>query len=65
MHQVDSELIYLFRASRENRPVLLLGAGASFRSGIPLAADAVKLIARAAYARLVKGIDSETFESNA
>lgn len=51
------ELAYHFRANNKNRPVLLLGAGASYRSGIPLAADAVKLIARAAFARHVRGVD--------
>lgn len=50
-------LAYLFRQSRRSRPLLLLGAGASFRSGIPLAADLVSRIGRAAYARQVKGID--------
>lgn len=38
----------LFRADREIRPLLLLGAGASFRSGVPMAAQAVNLIARRA-----------------
>jgi len=50
------ELAYLFHPSRPSRPVLLLGAGASFRSGIPMAADSVKKIARAAYARHVRGL---------
>lgn len=45
------KLAYLFRASNRIRPVLLLGAGASFRSGIPLAEEAVRRIAKAAYAR--------------
>jgi len=35
---------------------LILGAGASFRSGIPVAAEAVKQIVRAAYARHVRGL---------
>ncbi len=39
-----------FRSDQATRPVVLLGAGASFRSGIPLAADLVKLIARHSYA---------------
>ncbi len=52
-----SELAYLFRATRQSRPLLLLGAGASFRSGIPLANDLISRIARAAYARQVKGQD--------
>lgn len=44
-------LASLFRASSEVRPVVLLGAGASFRSGVPLAAESVKRIAKAAYIR--------------
>jgi len=53
------ELAYLFRSSQRTQPVLLLGAGASFRSGIPLAAEAVKRIARASYAWSVLGRDEE------
>jgi hypothetical protein len=45
----------LFRAVNEVRPVVLLGAGASFRSGVPLAAEAVRRIAKAAYIRQVLG----------
>lgn len=41
----------IFRAANEVRPLVLLGAGASFRSGVPLAAEAVKRIAKAAYIR--------------
>jgi SIR2-like domain len=44
-------LAYLFRTNSKVRPVLLLGAGASFRSGIPLAEDAIRRIAQSAYAR--------------
>lgn len=33
-------------------PVLLLGAGASFRSGLPLAGEAVKQIARVVYSKI-------------
>src|ERR1700754_3441672 len=33
------------------KPVFLLGAGASYRSGIPLASDLVDLIAKWAYCR--------------
>src|SRR5207244_6077938 len=51
-----ARLAYLFRATQKSRPLLLLGAGTSFRSGIPLAADAVGLIARAAFARDVRGL---------
>ena len=41
----------ILRASNQVRPVMLLGAGASFRSGVPLAAEAVNRIAKAAYIR--------------
>jgi len=44
-------LAALFRAKHEIRPIVLLGAGASFRSGVPLAAEAVKRIAKEAYIR--------------
>jgi SIR2-like domain len=57
LNDAVKELAYLFRATRENRPLLLLGGGASYRSGIPLAAEAVKQIAKAAYARQIKGVD--------
>lgn len=40
----------LLRNTEEAPPLLLLGAGASFRSGVPLAAEAVKRIARIVYA---------------
>jgi hypothetical protein len=53
------ELAYLFRSSNTTQPVILLGAGASFRSGIPLADEAVKRIARASYAWSVLGRDEE------
>jgi len=52
-----NEIVYLFRAVNESRPIFLLGAGASFRSGIPTAAEAVKRIAIASYAKDVKGMD--------
>jgi len=51
------DIAYLFRTERQTRPLVLLGAGASYRSGIPLADEAVREIARAAYARSVKGLD--------
>lgn len=44
-------LASLLRPSDTPPPVLFLGAGASFRSGVPLAAEAVKRIARLAYAK--------------
>ena len=43
----------LFRATQEARPVMLLGAGASFSSGVPVAAECVKRIARRVYAERV------------
>ena len=43
-------LASLFRHDQPTRPVLLLGAGASYRSGIPLAETLVKNIARLRYA---------------
>jgi hypothetical protein len=39
----------LLRSVEEPCPLILLGAGASFRSGVPTAADAVKQIARLVY----------------
>ena len=53
---VVKNLAYLFRASGKTRPVVLLGAGASFRSGIPLAEEAVRRIAQSAYARHKLGL---------
>jgi len=45
----------LFKAG-DPCPILLLGAGASFRSGVPTAADAVRHIARLVYAeRVLRG----------
>jgi hypothetical protein len=51
--QAVSMLAPLLRASDSPCPVLLLGAGASFRSGVPTAAEAVKQIARLAYSEQV------------
>src|SRR5215470_12148103 len=59
METAMRELVYLFRASRDTRPVLFLGAGASFRSGIPMAGKATEHIARAAYSQQVLGIDEK------
>jgi len=39
----------LLRSTEEPCPLILLGAGASFRSGVPTAAEAVKQIARLVY----------------
>lgn len=44
-----SVLGQLLRSTEEPCPLILLGAGASFRSGVPTAADAVKQIARLVY----------------
>lgn len=44
-----SVLTTLLRGEDDRWPLFLLGAGASFRSGIPTAADAVKQIARIVY----------------
>lgn len=48
------ELTYLFRAEEQHRPIVLLGAGASFASGIPLAGPMVNEIAKWSYARTVR-----------
>lgn len=48
-------LASLMRAAMEARPVFLLGAGASFSSGVPLAAESVRRIARRVFAERVKG----------
>ena len=56
-HSTAGDLIYLLRAQRPTRPVLLLGAGASYRAGIPLARECVQRVAQAAYARREKGQD--------
>jgi len=42
-------LISLLRGDDDRWPMMLLGAGASFRSGVPTAAEAVKQIARIVY----------------
>jgi hypothetical protein len=44
-----SVLGLLLQSTDEPCPQILLGAGASFRSGVPTAADAVKQIARLVY----------------
>ncbi|HKY35330.1 MAG TPA: SIR2 family protein [Polyangiaceae bacterium] len=44
-----SVLAPLLRPTEEASPLVLLGAGASFRSGVPTAADAVRQIARLMY----------------
>jgi hypothetical protein len=52
------QLASLFEASQRARPVFLLGAGASYRSGVPLADDAVKRIAKQVYAMRNLGTSS-------
>ncbi len=53
-----NDIAYLLRKDRLSRPVFLLGAGASYRAGIPLADEAVKRIARAAFHRQAAGARS-------
>lgn len=48
-------LVRIFRATNSARPVLLLGAGASFSSGVPAAAESVKRLAKRVYAEQVLG----------
>ena len=48
-------LASLMRACSEARPVFFLGAGASFSSGVPLAAESVRRIARRVFAERSKG----------
>ncbi len=48
-------LVSLFRAHNAARPVLLLGAGASFSSGVPLAAECVRRLAKRVFAEVVQG----------
>ena len=50
-----SEVAYLLRKDRPTRPVFLLGGGASYRAGVPLADEAVKRMARAAFHRRTGG----------
>lgn len=45
-----SILASLLRPENDPRPTILLGAGASFSSGVPLAAESVKRIAKQVYA---------------
>lgn len=51
-----ASLLHLFDPARKTKPVVLLGAGASFRSGIPMAAACVSEIAKARFLQ-EKGID--------
>lgn len=56
------EIISLFRQNNDIRPILLLGAGASFRSGIPLASDATIKIIKASYAKSILGINWKNYD---
>jgi hypothetical protein len=49
------ELASLLDPQNEARPTILLGAGASFSSGVPLADESVKRIARRYYAERISG----------
>jgi len=48
-----SVIASLLQSADDPCPLLLLGAGASFRSGVPMAADAVRQIARQVYSQRV------------
>lgn len=48
-----SVLVPIFKSLDQPRPIILLGAGASFRSGIPTAGEAVKRIARLVYSEQI------------
>ncbi len=50
-----SLLVPLLRATSDSSPSILLGAGASFRSGVPTATEAVKQIARRFYSERILG----------
>jgi hypothetical protein len=51
-----SKLISLLKGEEDRWPMLLLGAGASFRSGVPTASEAVKQIAKTVYSeKVLKG----------
>jgi hypothetical protein len=57
MSHVDSvrELASILNPRNEARPTILLGAGASFSSGVPLADESVKRMARRYFAERVSG----------
>jgi hypothetical protein len=57
-HSSVQRLRPLFESVQPARPVLLLGAGASFRAGIPLAEDATKRIVREACAQKLFGTNN-------
>ena len=49
------ELASILNPQNEARPTVLLGAGASFSSGVPLADESVKRIGRRYYAERISG----------
>ena len=49
------ELASILNPQNEARPTVLLGAGGSFSSGVPLADESVKRIARRYYAERISG----------
>src|ERR1700691_4173112 len=49
------ELASILNPQNEARPTILLGAGASFSSGVPLADESVKRIARRYYGERISG----------
>ncbi|MGD1213077.1 MAG: SIR2 family protein [Candidatus Acidiferrales bacterium] len=49
------ELVSILTPQNEARPTVLLGAGASFSSGVPVAEESVKRVARRVYAERVLG----------
>lgn len=51
--QAIQQLAPILRASNPARPVFLLGAGASFSSGVPLADESVRRLAKRVYAERV------------
>lgn len=53
-----ARLASLFEITERARTVFLLGAGASYRSGVPLATNATHRIAREAYARQKLGTNA-------
>ena len=59
MENAIQALAYLFRPSRNTRPVLLLGARNSFRSGTPMTGKATEHSACAAYCCQVLGVDEK------
>ena len=48
-------LCSLLRPDNDARPTFLFGAGASFTSGVPLAAESVKRLVKQAYADRILG----------